>query len=117
MPSRRNCTPAVTTMSPACNPPAIRTPSSAMPPISTVVLRTTLFAASTTNATVPPSLSVSAVRGTTMGAASSSMASATDAVMPSRMACGGIVHGNADRIGPRGRVGLAGNLANPARRH
>jgi AefR-like transcriptional repressor, C-terminal domain len=30
MPSRRNCTPAVTTTSPACNPSAILTPSSAI---------------------------------------------------------------------------------------
>ena len=48
-----------------------------------------------------------------MGAASSSMVSATVAVMPSRMACGGAFHGNANRIGPRGWVGLASNLANP----
>ena len=61
MPSRRNCTPALTTMSPACRPPTIRTPSSPTPPTSTGVLRTTLFAASTTKTTVPPSLSVSAV--------------------------------------------------------
>ena len=90
------------------------TPTSAMSPTPTAVLRTTLLAASTTNTTVPPSLSVSAVSGTTIGAASSSMLSDTDAVMPSRMRFRRRVDGDAHRVGARGRIGLAGDFANAA---
>src|SRR5215510_15975172 len=71
-------------MQPLCD-----TPSSAKPATVTSILRTRLPAGSTTNTAELPSLSVSAVSGTTIAADSSSMRSVTDAVMPSRMIGGG----------------------------
>ena len=64
MPSRKNCTPAVTTMSPAFNPLAMRTPSSDVPASATMVRRTTFLLGSTTKTAALLLLSVKAVRGT-----------------------------------------------------
>jgi len=59
-----------------------------------------LLTASTTNATVAPSLSVSAVRGTTMGVVLSSKVRATDAVMPMDEAMRLFAEHGAEILGP-----------------